>query len=157
MEQQEQLLLEPLLDKSKTTRRSLLPMWMKIFIWIFMITGVMAPFCFFAAMAGSNLQVAMYGLESHDPLSFAGMLILLLFLFKGIVAYGLWTGKDWAIYLGIADAIIGISICSYIMIAPYINSQAGFAINVRLELLALIPYLIKLRKIKAQWHPSQLT
>lgn len=153
MEQQEQLLLEPLLNENMIRRRELLPTWMKIFVWIFMITGAIASFCFLAGLSGTKLKLALYGIESQEPLSFAGLFVLLLFLFKGIVAFGLWTEKDWAIKLGIADAILGIIVCIYVMaINPFLNNNAGFVMNLRLELVALIPYLMKLKKIKPLWE-----
>lgn len=152
MEQQEQLLLESLLEENQVKRRSLLPMWMKVFIWIFIITGAIAPICLLAGLFGARAQLALYGLETTDLLSTTGLVISLLFLYKGIVAYGLWTEKDWAINLGIADAVMGIAICVYVTaIAPFVNNQAGLVFNFRLELVALIPYLIKLQKIKSQW------
>lgn len=153
MEQQEQLLLEPLLDKNKLRRRTLLPVWMKVFIWIFMITGAIAPICLLAGISDGRVQLALYGFETTDPLSTSGLVISLLFLYKGIVAYSLWTEKDWAINFGIVDAFVGIAICIYVMtIAPFVNNQSGFVFNFRLELVALIPYLIKLRKIKSVWR-----
>ena len=153
MEQQEQLLLEPLLNENKVRRRNLLPLWMKVFVWIFMVMGAIAPICLLASLSGGSVQLALYGLETTDPLSTVGIVICLLFLYKGIVAYSIWTEKGWAIYLGIVDAIVGIAICFYLMaIAPFVNNQSGFVFNFRLELVALIPYLIKLRKIKLQWQ-----
>jgi hypothetical protein len=153
MEQQEQLLLEPLLDEKKVSRSSLLPVWMKVFIWIFMITGAIAPICLLAGLSDARVQLALYGLETTDPLSTAGLVISLLFLYKGIVAYSLWTEKDWAINFGIVDALVGIAICVYVMaVAPLVNNQSGFDFNFRLELVALIPYLIKLQKMKLQWQ-----
>ncbi|WP_121355843.1 hypothetical protein [Flavisolibacter nicotianae] len=157
MEQQEQLLLETLLNVNKRKRRDLLPVWMKVFIWIFMIIGVIAPVCLLAGLSGTKLRLALYGLESNDSLSFPGMVILLLFILKGIVAFGLWTEKDWAITLGMADAMVGIAICVYITaIAPFVNNHSAFVLNLRLELAVLIPYLIKLRKIKSQWIYSDV-
>jgi uncharacterized membrane protein (DUF2068 family) len=96
--------------------------------------------------------LALYGLGSNEPFSITGILIILLFLFKGIVAFGLWTQKDWAVNFGLADAIIGIAICIFVMaIAPIINNPSEFTLGLRLELVVLIPYLIKLLKIKAHW------
>jgi len=155
MEQQEQLLLEPVLNENKVKRRSLLPLWIKIFIWIFMITGAIAPLCLLAGLSGASVQLALYGLESSEPLSTAGLIISVLFLFKGIVAYGLWAEKDWAVSLGIIDAIVGIIICTYVMGAPaFENNSPSTTFSFRLELAFLIPYLIKLLKIKPRWQRS---
>lgn len=152
MAQQEPLILEPLLNENKIKRRSLLPTWMKIIIWIFMLTGALAPLCILTGLLGAQMQLALYGLESQDPLTLMGMFILLLFLYKGVVAYGLWTGRSWAIDLGMADAILGIVVCVYVMaIRPFLIND-GFVMNIRLELVALVPYLIRLRKIKPQWE-----
>ena len=152
MEQQEQLVLEPLLNENKVGRRNLLPVWMKVFIWIFMITGAIAPICFLAGLSNASVQLSLYGLETTDPLSVAGLLISVLFLFKGMVAYSLLTEKNRAISLGVVDALVGIAICLYSMaIAPFVNNQPGFIFDFRLELVALIPYLMKLRKIKPHW------
>lgn len=155
--EQEQLLLEPLLNERKIRRRNLLPVWMKVFCWIFMIMGAIAPICLVAGLSGTRLQLALYGLESNDSASLQGMFLLLLFFLKGMVAFGLWTEKDSAIHLGIADAILGIAICIYVTaIAPIVNSQSAFMLNLRLELVVLIPYLIKLWKIKSQWLRSDI-
>ena len=77
---------------------------------------------------------------------------MFLFLLKAIVAYGLWTEQDWAINIGILDTIIGILVCSFVMfIYPLINSASVFFQNIRLELLLLIPFLLKLLKIRVEW------
>lgn len=152
MEQQEQLLLETVLNENNVRRRNLLPLWIKVFVWIFMIIGAIAPLCLLAGLFGANVQLALYGLETNEPLSTAGLVICLLFLFKGIIAYGLWTEKDWAINLGVIDAIVGIIVCVYVMVAPaFADNQSGSTFSFRLELVILIPYLIKLLKIKPQW------
>jgi len=64
MEQQEQLLLEPLLNENKVRRRNLLPLWMKVFVWIFMVMGAIAPICLLASLSGGSVQLALYGLET---------------------------------------------------------------------------------------------
>ena len=153
MEQQDPLILEPLLDEYKVRRRSLLPVWMKVFIWFFMFAGAIAPFCIIAGLSGTTVQLSLYGLETTDAISLTGLLILALFFFKGIVAFCLWTEKKEAVTLGIVDAVLGIVICTYLMIiAPFVDDSPGHVVNIRLELVALIPYLIKLSKIKSQWQ-----
>jgi len=154
MEQTEQVILEPLLIEASVKRRQLLPIWMKVFCWFFLFTGVVAPL---AVLVGIlfNVQasMALYGLETTAPLSVAGLLISALFLLKGVVAYGLWWEKDWAITWGLADAIAGIAVCGFIMIVlPFMEGISRGGVSLRLELVALIPYLIKLRNIKPLWE-----
>ena len=69
-----------------------------------------------------------------------------------MVSFGLWTEKDWAVDLAIIDAILGIIACFFvIIILPSVSESEEFVINFRLELVALIPYLIKMIKIKPEW------
>jgi hypothetical protein len=53
MEQQEPLLLESLLEENKD-RNNLVPLWMKIFSLIFIITGILAFICLFAGLLGAT-------------------------------------------------------------------------------------------------------
>ena len=153
MEQQEQLVLGPLLHETFVKSRKLLPVWIKVFIWLFMITGALVPFIFLFGFAGWSFQVALYGLESNTPLNTIGVAVSALFLLKGIAAFALWMEKDWAIVFAIVDAIIGIAVCVFVMlIYPSIYNMEGFNLNIRLELLLLIPYLLKLQKIKPSWE-----
>src|SRR5687767_15122092 len=115
MEQQEQLVLETLLKETFVNRRKLLPVWIKVFVWIFMITGALVPFSFAFSLVGINFKIALYGLESNNPLNTIGLIGSGLFLLKGIAAFALWMEKDWAISLAIADAIIGIVVCVFVM------------------------------------------
>ena len=149
MEQEEQLLLEPLLNELPSRRRFLLPTWIKVFVWIFMIMGSIVPFGILAGIFGGNFQIALYGLTSYSPLSPLGLFLSFLFLLKGITAFSLWTEQNWAIDLAIVDAIIGIVVCVIVMVVlPFQNIRSGFSFNFRLELVLLIPYLIKLQRIR---------
>lgn len=134
-------------------RRSLLPWWVKIFCWIFMIFGGISAIGIVFGILGYNFQLSLYGLESSRPLSLIGGLLMLTFLLKGAAAFALWTEKDWAITLGFVDAVLGIVICGLAMlIAPFLN--IGFSFNLRLELALLIPYLLWLNRTKAAWHKT---
>jgi len=128
-------------------RRDMIPWWMRIFIWIFLILGFLVPFCILLKIAGINVDISIYGIESN---SMSMMIISLacIFLLKGFVAFGLWTEKSWAIELGMIDALTGITLCGLMMI---LSIYQGTVFTFRLELLALIPYLLKLKKIKSKW------
>ena len=133
-------------------RRDLLPWWIKTCIWIFLIFGAIIPIAIIYALIGYNFKISLYGIETFKPLSIIGYSLMFLFLLKAIVAYGLWTEQDWAINIGILDTIIGILVCSFVMfIYPLINSASVFFQNIRLELLLLIPFLLKLLKIRVEW------
>ena len=82
---------------SALRRRDLLPLWIKIFIWIFLIFGTILPVILILGIIGINFNLSLYGLETTQPLSLIGLLITILFALKGIVAFGLWMEKEWAI------------------------------------------------------------
>ena len=131
-------------------RRALLPWWMKVFIWIFMVMGALGILVFIAGLSGFHAELSLYGLMSNDSTSFTGIVITILFFIKGLVAYGLWAEKDWAINLGYVDAITGILFCLYMMLGVrFFHPDAGFTF--RLELLLIVPYLIKLRQLHPEW------
>lgn len=103
-------------NKLFTRRRDLLPMWMKIFCWIFMIMGFTLPFGFILGLLGMKFSLAFFGLETNEPFSIVGIILLVIFTLKGIAAFSLWTEKDWAIKIGRADAIVGIILCVFMMV-----------------------------------------
>lgn len=146
---------ETILDTNTTLkrRRELLPVWIKIFIWIFFIFGIFIPVGLVFAVLNKEFQLSLYGLETNSPNSLLGLLLFLLFILKFITAYGLWTERKWAIKLGKIDAILGIAICGFVMIVlPYIAEENTSDLNFRLELIPLIPYLIKMIRIQKEWE-----
>lgn len=145
-------LLDNDLIQNLNQRRKLLPWWIKVCIWIFLTFTAVIPIAIVFGLLGYKFQISLYGFETNNPLSIIGFILMTLFLFKGIVAYGLWTSKDWAILLGIIDAILGLLVCLFVMfIYPFIGSTQDSVSSFRLEILFLIPYLIKLLKIKDNW------
>jgi len=137
--------------ESNKRRRELLPWWIKVFCWLFMLFGIMAFVCLILGFTNIKPALAFYGFESNEPFSLNGMLVIAVGILKGITAFSLWFEKDFAIKLGKTDAIIGIIICGISMlIIPFLND--GFNIQIRLELALLIPFLLKLNKIEKEWE-----
>ncbi len=148
MENQNPNILDESLIEKKERRRDLLPLWIKIFTWIFIIFGVISPFAALIGVLGYPIDLAIYGLSTQQVLSLSGGIIVLIFLLKGIVAFGLWFEKKWAINLAIFDGIIGIITC-FIIMGIILSEYNSF--NFRLEILILIPYLITMFRIKDEW------
>ena len=153
----EEHLLEEFADETKLSiprRRSLLPIWMKIFTWFFMLVGSICVPLLVLGMLGLNFRVALYGLDSSDPKSFAGLLVLRLFIYKGLVSIALWFEMKWAAVAGIVDAILGILICFSTMFAAglFPGNQSG--LSFRLEIIFLAIYLVKLLRIRKKWNLS---
>ncbi len=136
-------------------RRKLLPVWIKIFTWMFMIFGGIVPVSIIFALLGYEFNMSLYGLSTNSPLSVFGLIIITLFLLKGITAFGLWFEKTWAPDLAQADAVTGIIICGVLtFISPATFTEenlTGIRWSFRFELLFLIPYLMKMGKIKPAW------
>jgi|SRR5688572_3038861 len=155
MEQnQSDILTESLLQLKNKRRKDLLSWWVRVFIWIFLIFGAIAPLALIAGITGFNFEISLYGLETNEPISIIGISLILIYILKGVTAYSLLKEKNWAVTLGIMDAITGIALCSLVMIYPLINSATETNFTFRLELLLLIPYLLKMIKIKSEWEKS---
>lgn len=141
-------------DKPAIIRRKLLPWWIKTFCWIFMILGVCGIAALFVNIFIPTVALSIYGFSSTVPFSGSGIFIIAILTLKGFAAYSLWFEKPNAIFIGKIDAICGIVICiASMFIYPFTNSDGHFPL--RLEILLLVPYFIKLNKIEYQWDNLQ--
>ena len=140
--------------KEVSRRRDLLPWWIKLFVWIFMFAGlIVSPIVLVASFFRVPVQLSLFGLQSYTALSVSGIVVLAFFVFFGIIAFGLRNEKDWAIKLAKIGAIVGIVFCAFMMLGyPFLSSKNGLHFNIRLELILLIPYLLKLNKIQTEWE-----
>lgn len=137
-------------EKKEVNRRALLPAWIKVFCWLFMIGGIVGVLAFFMGVFGYQSNLSFYGFETKEPLSLIGSFIIAIMSFKAFAAFSLWFEKDNAILLGKIDAISGIIICVISMIAIPMFTDSS-SISLRLELVLLIPYYYKLDAIKNAW------
>lgn len=151
-ENQTDLLDGDLLHLAIKTRKKLVPLWIKIFSWIFIVFSFLVPVAILFAIMGSNFSMSLYALETNDPFSITGICLILVYIFKGIVAYNILKEKDLAIKLAIIDAVAGIFICVLVMLLPDLLPEGNGNFSFRLELLFLIPYLVKMLKIKPEWE-----
>jgi hypothetical protein len=136
--------------EQKPPRRALLPWWIKTFSWIFMILGAFAFAAFLLGFLGIKMQLSLYGLSTEDPQSALGFLLTGLFVLNGITGFALWAEKDWAINIGLVAAVLGTALCAALTLySPWDNTRNG--VNIRLELVLLIPFLLKLRSMQHEW------
>ncbi|WP_210466338.1 hypothetical protein [Rufibacter roseolus] len=141
------------LEEVKGRRRDVLPWWMKIFTWIFLLSGFLIPIGLVLGLLGYSFSVSLYGFGPTDPFSLLGLSLMILYLFKGVSAYGLWTEKHWAIRLGMVDASIGLAASIAAMfVLPLVDRSEGLILNFKLNPLLLGLYLWKLQKIKPYWE-----
>ncbi|MEM6298588.1 MAG: hypothetical protein AAF740_07870 [Bacteroidota bacterium] len=154
----EEILDENQLQSNGPRRRALLPIWIKVFIWIFLVMGALIPVAAVLGLLGFTFGLSIYGLESNAPLSLTGLIVMSIFSLKGAVAFGLWTEKRWAAKLALVDAAVGLFICVLVSMLPFVAIEGNFIsidASFRLEILFLLPYLLVMRKIAPEWEKRE--
>jgi hypothetical protein len=129
-------------------RRMLLPLWVKIFIWIFIVLGAITPIGYILGSMGANFHFSIFGLDSNEPFSIQGMILFCLFVYNGIVAYMLWTEKKLAVAMALVAAYLNGLVCVGTMAMALTNGN----INLRLELIPIFFFIKKLRSIRDIWQ-----
>lgn len=135
------------------SRRTLLPIWMKVGCWFFMFMGALSLLSFIEGVFGSSAGIEFYGLNDDSTFSIKGMILTTVLLFKAFTAYSFWFEKDNAITLGKIDAVAGIIICIVMMILSPMLENGTFSL--RIELLFLIPYYMRISKMEYSWDNKQ--
>lgn len=134
-------------DLSPINRTELLPWWIRKCNWAFLLGGALVPVMFIQALTSDHFVVSAYGLTTNNIFSFQGFLLTFVFLFNAATAYSLLTERDWAIKVGIADALIGIGLCLYTMT----TTPGSIWANFRFELIFLALFLRALMYLRADW------
>jgi magnesium-transporting ATPase (P-type) len=141
---------EQRLPERKVMRRQLLPWWMKISCWFFMLIGVGSVAAMIYGLFGNEASLSLYGFDTKQPSSLIGLMIVAIMIFKGYAAFLLWFEKDRAIDIAKIDALCGISLCVISMFAvPLVNQTSDFSF--RLEILVLVAFYAKLNRIEYAW------
>jgi len=127
-------------------RRDLLPIWIKIFCWIFMVGGVAACIIVALSVFGIYASLEFFGFTAANGV--VSMLIAFsAFIFNGVAAFLLWTEHDAAINVAKLSAYYGILLC---LIATFLSLSSG-NFMIRLEFIPLGFFLAKLNKIEYDW------
>lgn len=132
-----------------TSRKDLIPLWIKVFGWLFIVFGALVTVVAgYSAITGEIGEFSIYGIEVsgsiYNPIV---LFVVLLIIAHGICAYGLLFEKSWGVISCMLLAYLSIAICIVTMFV-------GDEFNIRLELAFLVPYVIKLHKIKEQWKTA---
>lgn len=129
----------------KTKRLKLIPIWIKIFCWIFFVTALASPFVLLIPIIYDGpISLAFLGFSSTNPYDLQGILIISIFMLFGIGSYGILYRKDWGVNLSLAFGILG-------LLLVIINAIINLFNPIPLELIAQIPFIIKLYKIRKLW------
>ena len=141
-------------------RKKMVSWWMKFFCWVFLVLAVLAPVCLLVPSLGFRIgddisiggsRVALYGLNAANNADGLTQFIVVLFILKGIVSYGLLSEKDWAMKLGMIDGAIGVIICFITMLVlPFFD----FGFRFSWELLFLFPYQARLWRFRVLWEEN---
>lgn len=133
--------------ESVIRKRSLLPWWIKIFCWIFMVIGMLSLFVVFLVIANYEPELEIFGFNANENHPYNSILILFSFLFLGVTGYLLWFEKRKAIIIGQINALWGIILCLISMGLGLVNGNFVF----RIELFFLVLFFVKLSQIKPKW------
>lgn len=143
--------LNDLEEMMKPRRKELISWWIKFFSYIFLFIGVLAFFLYpLMFILSVNYDFALYGLESNDRSSWLMLVIIVLYLLKGLAAFGLLQEKDWGVDVALVDGIAGIVICMFVIIYDYFGPIHVFA-PFRPELILLAGYVVRMARIRREW------
>jgi hypothetical protein len=140
---------------ARADRKKLIPKWIKVFGWIFVVAGAIVPISWVFAAATQMLgSYEVFGIKyygpAHHPIA---ILVAAIFVALAVSAYGLLFGKSWGVHACLATGYLSVAVCIVTMLIGLSHQS----INLRLELLLLIPYLRKLHQIKRQWAAGETT
>jgi hypothetical protein len=141
--------------EAEKNRKKLIPLWIKIFGWIFIVMGIAVPFLFMVApFVSQPATYEIFGLSHQgSPFDPMALLIAAIIFSLAISAYGLLFGKPWGLNACLITGYGGVLICLGTMAYSLI---AIGTLTIRLELIAQIPYLLKLHTVKPLWLSNQI-
>ena len=131
-------------------RQQLLPLWIKIFGWLFILLGALVPVLLVASMFVTiKASFNIFGVQIEDDAQ-AGvaMVVALMFIANAVCAYGLLFGKDWGLSACLIAGYVGVAMAIATIIGQAFSEGT---VRLRLELIIQIFFLIKLHKIKPFW------
>ena len=135
----------------------MIPKWIRFFCWLFAVAcplGLIASFIMYMIQGTYNFSI--YGIQSDGLFSLLGLLSTISFIIKGIAAIGLLTEKNWAVRMAIIDGFLSTCLAAYSLIFHIWIWDGNFSgFNLRLELLLIVPYLIKMIRIRKDWEVNR--
>ena len=132
----------------RRARCNLLPSWIQFFTFIFLLFSIFGIITGFNSLFQGNLiDDDIYGLSGTN-IKNIGELILIINMIKLLVVYGYFFQKDWAIKIGITDAIIGLFLCIIVLIISVFQNNLNFPF----QGVILLIYLENIRPIRQKWE-----
>ncbi|MGF1761958.1 hypothetical protein [Aliivibrio kagoshimensis] len=134
-------------------RQSLVPLWIKVFGWLFVGLAPIAIFSFL---------VAVYTMSGEANIDFLGFKLTSLELTPDLIAiigfgsyfafctYGLLKGKSWAVNTGLVNGYLGLGLCLFYII----DNSSSDSLTLRFEPFLQIPFLIVMHSISKRWSEA---
>lgn len=140
---------------AEKNRKKLVPLWIKVIGWFFIVMSIAVPVLpIVAPLLHQPAKYEIFGLSYQgSPFAPMALLIFAIILTLGISAYGLLFGKHWGLNACIITGYGGVVICVGTMLYSLLSVGT---LEIRLELLAQVPYLIKLNKIRHEWLNNEI-
>lgn len=139
---------------AELNRKALLPLWIQVFCWLFLIAGACVPLVLlFGGLYPKPMHFALFG-WSHDgsPYDALPLAILVYLAASGATAYGLLWGKSWGWDAGIVVGLIGVVAA----LASLLHArQPDGSIYISLEPALQIPFLYVLWRIRDGWYTGE--
>jgi hypothetical protein len=130
-------------------RRKLVPRWIRLLGGLLIAVGVVVVVLSVdAALSGASVSFAVFGVVHRGPvLEVPGLLIVGLSAGIAVSAYGLISGRTWGLTAGLAAGYLVLVASTISML----ESLDTLRLEVRLEPLVVIPYLVTLHRLKRRW------
>lgn len=133
------------------TRRALLPKWVVVFCWLFLV-GILAPPAVLIAGIFYKLpmHIGVFGwTRLGSPYELLSLMALAYWGLCGVAAAGLLLGKRWAWNVAVVVGIVGLGLS---VTSPF--AAGGDTVHIPLELIVEIPFLLLLWRIRERWHAA---
>ena len=130
-------------------RRNVLPTWIKVFSWMFLLIGGAVPMVVVVGLIRrTTISVALFGFQySGSALDLEGLLLAGMLAGCGVTAYGLLWGRSWGQFAAIATGWAGLALCiASVFVRP--------GLNIPLEPFLLIPFVVAMHRRKAAWNEA---
>ncbi len=155
-------IFEDIYDPLAVPRKYMIPKWIRFFCWVFAIfCSVDVLGWLVTLLFGLNPSFGSYSIQTSNLLSLLWVFSFLMICVKGATAIAILSEQDWAIKLAIAFGFVEIAMSVYQMITgPWVtktsfNGSTSTVVNLGGELIFLIPFLIKMIRIRQQWEENR--
>jgi len=132
-----------------------LPIWIKVFSYLFLVIQIMLPVSIVMSFLDYPTNLSFYGLSSNSAFSLNGIFIIAVFMLHGLVAFFLIRNHESAIIVAKIVAIISMTICIGTMVYPFFQDTIYMHFKFRIELIVLVLYYLKLKNIQPKWMKSE--